>query len=147
MLTEKDHWNQRKFTVSKIKVEKEAKNISRSPVERTANPDTDKCSLQFKPTDIPVIIIIIIKPNRAPRFIFLMNFCFQFKSISKVDGTWKERSDHLAMAKSSKTYVFTYTTKRESNRVEKIPFICKVISGIEVRAEQSPTHIIKVISW
>lgn len=49
-------WNQRKFTVSKIKGEKEAKNVSRSPVERTANTDTDKCSLQFKSTDIPVII-------------------------------------------------------------------------------------------
>lgn len=76
-----------------------------------------------------------------------MNFCFQFKSISKVDGTGRERSDDLAMARSSRAYVFTYTTKRESYRVEKMPLICKAISGIEVRAEQSPTHIMKVISW
>lgn len=59
--------------MSRMKGEKEARSISRSPVERTANTDTDKCSPQFKPTDIPEKAK---KPNRAMRFTFLQNFYF-----------------------------------------------------------------------
>jgi len=36
-----------------MQAEKEARNVSRSPVERTANTDTDKYSPHFKPSDLP----------------------------------------------------------------------------------------------
>lgn len=57
--------------MSRIKREKEAKKLQYTAMERTANTDIDKCSPQFKPTDIPEK-----EPNGAARFTFLQNFCF-----------------------------------------------------------------------